>query len=792
MPFQWPSLRHAVAPSGLGMAGGGDWLARPAMPPPAPRVEAALRMIGFAVALMAMIVLAGWALGQDSLMVLLPGFAVMLPGSALALLLGGLSLGLTLARPGLAAILALMLLALSLQALLQTAAGLHLGGDGLLFGEAVRRLRPQEGAGRLPLAPGLCFALLALGLLIGPRARGPLGARAFVLASSLALMLSGATLVGLALEAAPLPDPALVRHVTAHSSLATAALAIGLLLLRLDLGWMRLLTARDEAGTLLRRLLPLLVAAPIGLAWLFQAGTAAGLYDQGFGLALMVLSTVLLLAAQLLHSARRLSRDALRRAELLELLDMTATMVRDPDGTIRHWSAGNARMFGISATEALGHRAQDLLRTTFPRPVALIELELLRHGQWHGTLEHQLPDGRRMTVATHWALQRAPDGTPLSVTESHTDLTERIAAEAALADRESLLRLYIDRVPVGIAVFDREMRYLAASRRYIADLELPVEAPPALIGRSHYEVLESSETARDIHRRVLAGETLQGEEAKLTRADGREDWLRWEMTPWHLADGGIGGALLVCELITARKQAEQAATTYRKELERSNADLDEFAYVASHDLKAPLRAVSHLAQWIGEDLGGAIGGEARQNLDLLRQRVARMQSMLDGLLAFSRLSRATSDAVRVDTGAMLREIVDLLAPPPGFTVMTTGPMPVIHTQRVPLMHVLQNLVGNAMKHHDRDFGSVVVSVRRLEKGLVEFRVEDDGPGIPRQFHDKIFVIFQTLVARDEVEASGIGLAIVKKAVERHGGQVWVESTPPLRGTAFVFTWRESV
>jgi signal transduction histidine kinase len=117
-------------------------------------------------------------------------------------------------------------------------------------------------------------------------------------------------------------------------------------------------------------------------------------------------------------------------------------------------------------------------------------------------------------------------------------------------------------------------------------------------------------------------------------------------------------------------------------------------------------------------------------------------------------------------------------------------MPPLRTHRASLLVVLQNLIGNAIKHHDRSDGHVSVTMRK-QNGMAEFRVSDDGPGIAPRFHDRIFVIFQTLASRDEVEASGIGLAIVKKRVEGHGGRIWVESEPPARGTTFVFNWKEA-
>jgi signal transduction histidine kinase len=223
------------------------------------------------------------------------------------------------------------------------------------------------------------------------------------------------------------------------------------------------------------------------------------------------------------------------------------------------------------------------------------------------------------------------------------------------------------------------------------------------------------------------------------------------------------------------------------ELRRSNEELDSFAYAASHDLRAPLRGISNLADWIAEDLGETAGPETIANLDLLRKRVERLDMLLDSLLQHSRVGRAGATPEDVDIALLVHEIADYLAPRDGFEVAYRGEIATIHTSKAPLEQVLRNLIGNALKHHDADAGGVFVATRDLGD-RIEFRVEDDGPGIAPAFHERIFRMFQTLKSRDELEGSGMGLAIVKKSVEGHGGSVRVESAPPSRGTAFVFTW----
>jgi signal transduction histidine kinase len=227
------------------------------------------------------------------------------------------------------------------------------------------------------------------------------------------------------------------------------------------------------------------------------------------------------------------------------------------------------------------------------------------------------------------------------------------------------------------------------------------------------------------------------------------------------------------------------------ELSRLNTDLEEFAYVASHDLRAPLRAIRQLADWIEQDIQSVASSEVLENLQLMRQRTTRLEMLIASLLSYSQAGHAKSAVETVHLGELVEEIIGSIGPPPGFVVRFQGEAPIIHTQRSPLDHVLRNLISNAIKHHDRPEGEVVVSVHMID-GSAEFRVEDDGPGIAPEFHKRIFTIFQTLKSRDDQETSGVGLSIVQKIVDRAGGRVWIESAPPRRGTGFLFTWPETV
>jgi signal transduction histidine kinase len=221
-------------------------------------------------------------------------------------------------------------------------------------------------------------------------------------------------------------------------------------------------------------------------------------------------------------------------------------------------------------------------------------------------------------------------------------------------------------------------------------------------------------------------------------------------------------------------------------LEQRNRELDQFAYVTSHDLKAPLRAIANLSEWIEEDLNDKLTEETRHQMNLLRGRVHRMTALIDGLLQYSRVGRLPSDVEWVSIETLLAEIIDSLAPPPQFAVEIAAGMPTFRTERLALQQVFANLLGNAFKHHHRADGRVQISSQD-QGDSYEFAVSDDGPGIEPQFHEKVFGIFQTLEARDKTESTGIGLSLVKKIVEGKGGSIILDSQPG-QGATFRFTW----
>jgi signal transduction histidine kinase len=285
--------------------------------------------------------------------------------------------------------------------------------------------------------------------------------------------------------------------------------------------------------------------------------------------------------------------------------------------------------------------------------------------------------------------------------------------------------------------------------------------------RSHFEMhgVLASLHAEELH--VVFGVTRGGaddatfEQAIITVAD---------VTPIH----------------EARQAAQELASLRTDELARVSAEVERLFYAVSHDLRAPLRGILNLAEWSAEDLANHNLAEVDNHLTLLRGRALRLETMLGDLLSYARVGRVELPIESFDVGALLAEIRDShLALPEGFELTWTA-MPTLTTQRTLLSQVLINLIANAVKHHHRGNGRILV-LHRFHDEVDEFKVVDDGPGIPERDRVHVFGMFATLKPRDEVEGSGMGLAFVHKVVTARGGAIEVSDTPG-GGATFTFTW----
>jgi PAS domain S-box-containing protein len=377
------------------------------------------------------------------------------------------------------------------------------------------------------------------------------------------------------------------------------------------------------------------------------------------------------------------------------------------------------------------------------------------------------------------------------------DITERKRVEGALQEREEQLRLYAVHSPAAIAMLDRDMKYLVVSQRWMEVYRLEEKS---IIGRSHYEIFpEISERWKKIHQRCLAGAVEKGDEEAFLRADGNTNWIRWEVRPWREADGSIGGIIIFSEDVSERKEArekihqmnvelEQRVIERTQQLETANKELEAFSYSVSHDLRAPLRAVNGFSKIVLDNFGSQVPVDARELLELVCKGADQMGELIDDLLAFSKFSRQAMSQQAVDCVKLVQTVLDN-------SVSQRQDRPIeIHVGNLPpcqgdaalLKQVWVNLISNAIKYtRGREPGVIEIGCERTNNENVYF-VRDNGAGFDMQNAGKLFGVFQRLHGADEFEGTGVGLAIVQRIVNRHGGRIWAAAEVG-RGATFSFT-----
>ncbi len=458
-----------------------------------------------------------------------------------------------------------------------------------------------------------------------------------------------------------------------------------------------------------------------------------------------------------------------------------------PPAILAELQAGQTVVIVNTATDPRTAAGLDNYRKT--ETVAFIGVPIFRQGQWSATL----------SVRDQRERQWHPDEIVLleTVATHFQPLLEKVRAEQALRHSEERLRLALTGGGMGIWEWEIATDTSTWTEQEYALFGLPPTTPiTSALFASLIHADDQLELLPALRRLMVHGGDYTGE-FRVIHPDGQVRWLAERCLAICDAHGQPLRLLGINFDITERKAIEHALQQFNAQLEaqvrertteltKRLQELDQFAYVASHDLRAPLRAIDHLAQWISEDAARHLPPTSRRHLETMHGRITRMEQLLNDLLAYSRADRYQFNLAEVDVARMLEEILRLVAPPAGFVVSAPAALPLLVTQKVPLETVLRNLIQNAIKHHDRTAGHVQVTAQDLGD-FVEFSVSDDGPGIAPEFHERIFQIFQTLKPRDQIEGSGMGLAIVKKTVEHRGGTVRVVSDGT-RGTTFAFTW----
>jgi PAS domain S-box-containing protein len=402
--------------------------------------------------------------------------------------------------------------------------------------------------------------------------------------------------------------------------------------------------------------------------------------------------------------------------------------------------------------------------------------------------EMQYPNSNRDLVDIDFTLQPVFDdaGRVVQLLAEGHDITDRKQAERDLREYQERLRTGIEVAGVGLARFDYTTNLVALSPEVAALYGFAPDINFVTREQIHATFHPDERAALE----TTIAQVVDPDGAGWFAQDHRVVWPSGEVRCLSVRkqvffdrDRAVPRpthAILAAIDITERQQTQA-------DLEQRNQELDSFVHIVSHDLKAPLRAVSNLSQWIEEDLEGSLTTANQEQMNLLRGRIERMSATIDGLLDYyARIGRIEDSIEPVVIGELIAEIIDSLAPPPTFKIEIARNLPTLQTKRLLLSQVFANLIGNGIKHHDRSDGLLHIGITERQD-FYEFTIADDGPGIAPEHREKIFTIFQAVNPQNRNDSTGIGLAIVKKIVEAEGGTIRLESQLD-RGSTFYFTW----
>ena len=481
---------------------------------------------------------------------------------------------------------------------------------------------------------------------------------------------------------------------------------------------------------------------------------------------------------------RKLAEDALTRlAGIVESSD-DAIISKDLNGIIRSWNRGAERLFGYTAEEIVGKPV-----TTLAVPERVDEipniLNRIRRGERvdHYETERRTKDGRRLNISLTVSPIRNAAGEIVGASKIARDITDH-KRKVELQERLAAIVESSDD-----AIISKDLNGIIRSWNRGAERIFGYTAEE-IIGKpvTTLAVPERVEEIPGILNRIRRGERIDHYITKRQTKDGRVLTISLTISPIKDSTGRVMGASKIARDITEREQAEEMLRAANQALRRANADLEQFAYAAAHDLKEPLRMVTIYCQMLERDFGQMLGPEGKRYLNVSIQGAQRMNTLVQDLLAYVQASQFSDKAaVNTDSNVALEHALanlQVTIGESGASIVRTR-LPLVRMHQVHLEQLFQNLLGNAIKYRGDVAPHIVIGAEQSNRETVFF-VRDNGIGIASEYKEKIFELFKRLHTSDQYSGSGIGLAICKRIVEHYGGRIWVESELG-RGATFYFT-----
>jgi two-component system, LuxR family, sensor kinase FixL len=533
---------------------------------------------------------------------------------------------------------------------------------------------------------------------------------------------------------------------------------------------------------------------PLGPAWGNQAGAVvqvhARVLSATWDRCLLILVTIgQTNAAEMLQ--RRLGDSEHRYRQLLQA-SMDLVFLMELDGTLASVNRAWQQRTGYTAAEGLGENGLDLV-TPECRKVCSDALERAGSGQYVEDLEFRAvkKDGGHIDVLVNLAPVRDNQGQVVQIIGAGRDITEFKRTQGELKNSEERLRILFEYAPDAYYLNDLKGTFLDGNK---AAEEMCGYRKEELVGKNflRLDLLPKNQLpkAAGVLAKNALGRPGGPVEFRLNRKDGTQVDVEIRTYPVQIAGQTV--ILGMARDISERKKTEAMLEALNRDLkstiadlERSNQELRDFAHVAAHDLKAPLRGIASIAAWVEQDYADKLDQPGRENLALLRQRVERMTLLINGILRYAEIGHGDHSVEDVDTAEVVAEVIEQIGVPKHITIQAEGFLPVVPCERVPITQVFLNLISNAVKYMDKPKGRVRVAAAQ-EGDFWRFTVADNGMGIEERYFDRLFQMFQTLAPCSNGDSTGLGLAMVKKIVQIHGGRVGVESEPG-RGSTFFFT-----